>query len=232
MGGGDIPWWGLPGVRPYVWEYAVCGINKRQVRVWVLVARNRDGIKKNHIRQAKRQHMNENDRRWMDKELKKAESTKEQDARWVERSLHKASVESLISENKDQRRRYGLEDIPTAKMMEQVQYIEKNLLPAIKKKSGDKSADYVFFKEIVKSLLWAIVLIDRFDMLDRRVGHILLENAILRQHLELYQRELAKFHAVEDIYLTDGKDIYIRGVAQRVKDRLTDEENRGKNPIK
>lgn len=156
----------------------------------------------------------------------------EKDKAWIEKSLYKAGIESLISESGSQRRRYGLEEIPTVKIMEQVQYIEKNLLPAIKKKSGDKSADYVFFKEIVKSLLWAIVLIDRFDMLDRRVGHILLENAILREHLELYQKELAKFHAVEDIYLTDGKDIYIRGVAQRVKDRLTDEENRAKNPIK
>lgn len=138
--------------------------------------------------------------------------------------LYKAQLDALVNGDASLRKRFGLEDIPIHKMIEQVQYLEKQLLPAVKRKSTAESSDYIFFAGLVKSLLWAVMLSDRFDMLDRRVGHLSLENSLLRDRLMLMEREVGKYHAMEDIYLSDAFDHYKRGVAQRAKDLLDEKE--------
>lgn len=143
--------------------------------------------------------------------------------------LYRAQLESLVNEDKSMRKRFGLDEIPMHKMIEQVNYIDKNLLPAIKKKSGEKSPDYIFFTDVIKSLLWAVMLSDRFDMLDRRVGLLNMEKSILRDHLTIFERELTKYHAMEDIYLTDALDHYKRGVVKRAADLLDELEKNKKS---
>lgn len=108
----------------------------------------------------------------------------------------------------------GMRDIPVKKIIDAAHYIDKELLPAVKKKSGDKSADYEFFSNVFKYLLYAITIIDRYEQLESRWVSQKVEMIVLREHLELMTRELGKYNALEDLYMTDALDIY----AKRVKD--------------
>jgi hypothetical protein len=108
----------------------------------------------------------------------------------------------------------GVRDMPVKKMIDAANYIDKELLPAVKKKSGDKSADYEFFSNVFKYLLYGITLVDRYEQLESRWVSQKVEMIVLRDHLELMTRELGKYNALEDLYMTDALDIY----AKRVKD--------------
>ena len=105
-------------------------------------------------------------------------------------------------------------------MIDQVNYLDKELLPAIKKKSGDKSADYEFFEAVVKSLLHAIVVVDRWETLQRRWVHQLIELKLCKEHLAIMERELQKYHAMEDLYLTEGFRVYADRVKEHAEDLL------------
>jgi hypothetical protein len=117
----------------------------------------------------------------------------------------------------------AMKDIPVARMIDAVNYIDKNLLPAVKKKSGGESADYKFFTEVVDYLLWCIVIVDRYESLEARWYGQRLEVKILREHLELMERELAKYNGLEDLYLASSMDIYAERVKRAAEDRLKKE---------
>jgi hypothetical protein len=133
--------------------------------------------------------------------------------------------ESLREKTEDERARdkriaKGLRDIPVRKMIDNVLYIRNNLLPAIKKKSGDKSADFLVFSEIADSLLYAIILSDRFDALERMATFSKIRANLLTENMALYERELQKYCALEDLFLTDGLDRYADSVKRRAEGLL------------
>ena len=112
----------------------------------------------------------------------------------------------------------GMHEVPVAKIIDAVNFIDKNLLPAVKKKSGDKSIDYEFFTNVIDYLLWAVVIVDRYDHLEGHWHGQRLEISILREQLERYERELTKYVTIEDLMFTATMDVY----AQRVKDAAAD----------
>ena len=130
--------------------------------------------------------------------------------------IDKAKTETLAAGGK-----FRLEDIPLRKFYEQAQYIEKTLLPAIEKKSGNKSADYQFFSEVYKSLLYAVMIVDRDRNIIMKWQHASQLNSFLQQRVDLAERELLKYTTLEDLYITNALDHIAAGVSQRVDDLLT-----------
>ena len=133
--------------------------------------------------------------------------------------LLKESLREKTAEEKERDKHIAknLRDIPVRKMMDNVLYIRNNLLPAIKKKSGDKSADYIVFSEIMDSILFAIILADRFGSLERINTWSKIRYQLLEQNVVLYEQELQKYTTLEEIFLTDGMNKYAEGVKRRAE---------------
>jgi hypothetical protein len=116
------------------------------------------------------------------------------------------------SRDKDQRIIKAMRDIPVNKFIEQVLYLRNEMLPAIEKKKGKTSPEYVFFESVERSLLWAITCVDRYEYLAMKFTNQKITIQIQAENLVLLERELAKFQALEDIFLTDALDRYAEGV--------------------
>lgn len=120
----------------------------------------------------------------------------------------------------DERLAQGIKDIPVRKFMEQYQYLEKDLLPRLEKKGGKTSADYKFFEGVAKSLMWSIIVCDRYDFLYGKFLNSKLDNVVLRDRVLLVERELEKYQALEDLFFTEGLDRIADGVKNRTADLL------------
>jgi len=138
--------------------------------------------------------------------------------------LLRQSLEDVAKSVRDKKIGRGVNDIPVKKIIDAVDYIEKNLLPAVKKKGGEASADYEFFSSLIKYLLYAIVVTDRYDYLEGKYVRKLIEGQIQREHMELMERELRKYNALEDLYLTDALDLYAQRIKDAAQDRLDKEK--------
>lgn len=117
--------------------------------------------------------------------------------------------------------KFRLDEIPLRKFFEQAQYIEKTLLPAIEKKSGKKSADYQFFTEVYKSMLYAVVIMDREQTVVKQWQQNVQLAQIHKDRADMAERELLKYTTMEDLIMTGAMDSIARGVVQRVNDLLT-----------
>jgi hypothetical protein len=114
----------------------------------------------------------------------------------------------------------GMREVPVAKMIDAVNFIDKNLLPAVKKKSGDKSADFEFFTNVIDYLLWAIVIVDRYETLEMKWTGQKLEIQVLREYLQIYEKEIGKYTALEDLMLSSSLDLYAKRIKDAAADRL------------
>ena len=136
----------------------------------------------------------------------------------------KLQLEDIAAGKKDRKLLTGMRDMPVKKMIDAANYIDKELLPAVKKKSGDKSADYEFFRNVFDYLMYAIIIIDRYEALEMRWVSKRVENEVLRDHLAIMTRELEKYNALEDLYFTDALNLY----AERIKLNADARLSRGK----
>src|SRR5579863_8425772 len=109
----------------------------------------------------------------------------------------------------------GLQDIPEKKMFDQLQYITKELLPAVRKKG--KASDAEFFEELSRSMAYAIILVERYDYLYGRFINSRIDVALLKDRLEMTERELEKYTTMEDLYLSDFLNRYSDVVAERIQ---------------
>lgn len=110
-----------------------------------------------------------------------------------------------------------LKKMPGYRIDQCVQYLRNNLIPAVIRKSGEKSADLQVFRECVDLLLWGAVLYDRLDHQVRVNGLLRLEKQILIERLLLMESELTKYETVEDLHLTDALLRIEKGVLERLK---------------
>lgn len=130
--------------------------------------------------------------------------------------LYKDSLDATAKGDRDKHALAGARDVPVRKMMDAIQYLDKNLMPAVKKKGGDKSADFEFFTGLRDLLIWAILITDRYDALEGRLVRKRIEAALYKEWMELYEKELTKYTTLEDLFLTDALNIYARGISNRV----------------
>lgn len=120
----------------------------------------------------------------------------------------------------------GIDGIPVAQFIKHIQYIESELMPAVEKRRGKDSADYKFFDELCRSLMWCIILCDRHDHLQRINTGYRMENAILRENSRLLETELQKYCTVEEILFTDFLDRYAETIKSRAEGLL-----KGRKPL-
>jgi hypothetical protein len=113
-----------------------------------------------------------------------------------------------------------IDNMPTKKFYDQALYIDKTLLPEIEKRRGKKSADYQFFSEVFKSLLYAIAILDRYQTMDRRIFQQQQQLDYFKNEHEHMTRELQKYCTLEDIFFSDGLDRYAEIITQRAADLL------------
>ena len=130
-------------------------------------------------------------------------------------------IDAEKTENLAAGKKFRLDEIPLRKFFDQAQYIDKTILPAIKKSRGEKSADYQFFKEVYRSLLYAVMINDRDRMLVMKLQHEKQFNAFLQARADLAEKELQKYCTMEDIWISDAMDKISAGIRQRVEDLLT-----------
>jgi hypothetical protein len=113
-----------------------------------------------------------------------------------------------------------LRNMPTHRIVSTIQYLEKNLIPAIERKSGKSSADLTVFREIVDLLRWSAVVYDRLENQARINTHLQLDLTIMRERLILAEGELTKYQTVEDLMLTDALRHIEKGVRARIESDL------------
>jgi hypothetical protein len=116
---------------------------------------------------------------------------------------------------------FNLSDIPVRKFYDQAQYIEKTLLPAIEKKTGNKSADYQFFQGVYDSLLYAVMILDRQNSLLLKFQQARQWNEFLQARADLCEKELLKYTTLEDLWTIDAGNKYAQAVARNVQNLLT-----------
>jgi hypothetical protein len=130
-------------------------------------------------------------------------------------------IDQLKTENLAAGGKFRMDEIPLRKFYDQAQYIEKTLLPAIERKSGKTSVDYQFFSDVYRSLLYAVMIVDRDRSLVMKLQHARQMNAFLQARADLAESELLKYTTLEDIWLTDAQEKISVGVRQRVENLLT-----------
>jgi hypothetical protein len=139
----------------------------------------------------------------------------------------KATLSDIRNSEKYAHIKQALDALPANRLINAVQYIEKNLMPAIKRKSGEASADYEFFKDLCGLLVSSVVLQDRMIMLQKLHANQRIDVELLRERVLLYEAELQKYTTLEDVYMIDGLEHIEKGVRARVEAIL-----KGKLPIK
>jgi hypothetical protein len=110
-----------------------------------------------------------------------------------------------------------LNKMPVHRIALCVQFIEKNLMPAVERKSGKNAPELGIFLETCNLLKWAVILYDRLEMQTRINSHLQLDLTILKERQVLYETELSKYQALEDLWLTDSLNHIEKGVRARIE---------------
>jgi ATP phosphoribosyltransferase regulatory subunit HisZ len=110
----------------------------------------------------------------------------------------------------------GIRDIPVRQMLDQLTYIERELLPAVQKRKG-REEDYKFFEGVARSLAKAVIVCDRYDYLYTRYINSRIDVALLRDRQQMTEKELERYCTMEDLLLSDSMNKYAEAIAERVK---------------
>jgi hypothetical protein len=113
-----------------------------------------------------------------------------------------------------------MDKLPAQQMVNAIQYLERQILPSVKKRSGESSPDYKFFSEVIELLEWSALIYDRCGTLRTMHASIKIENALLLERLKLYENELNKYTTIEDIYITDSLGHIEKGILARLESKL------------
>lgn len=111
----------------------------------------------------------------------------------------------------------GLRDVPVSMIVEQLQYLENELLPRVEKGKGT-AADKIFFKKLVESLFWSLIVIDRYEALLSRIDNLQLDVQLYKERMQLIERELQKYQTLEELLFTDGVNKYVENILARVQE--------------
>jgi hypothetical protein len=134
--------------------------------------------------------------------------------------LNRVELEADFEKMKEERWkviRELMNKMPANKMIGAINYIDSNLLPAVKRKSGDNSPDYLFFAGLIEILQYSIVLYDRMRLLENMHANLRLDAQLLRERVLLYEQELMKYSTAEDLVLADFLSHYEKGVRARAE---------------
>lgn len=119
---------------------------------------------------------------------------------------------------------FRLHEIPAKRFMDQVQYLENEILPQIEKRGGSETDQYKYFTAVVESLLYAIMVKDREYNLLNRCQQLQQINLILSARNEFLEKELQKYVTMEDLFLTEAHAHIHAGVVARAVELLTNKK--------
>lgn len=114
----------------------------------------------------------------------------------------------------------GIQDIPVRKIMDAALHMREVILPQIEKRSGTNSDNYKFFTGVYEYLLWAVVLVDRFESLNQMMVKQKILNTLLMQQSEALYAEIQKYCTLEDFFLSDGLRHVSEGYRKRAEELL------------
>ena len=137
---------------------------------------------------------------------------------WLAASLRNAKEQNYS--DRDKKIAKGVESVPVNEVYNQAMYMDKVLLPRIADQRGADSSDYKYFSGLLKTLLWAICLVDRNELMEARYYRLNLQHEILKEHAERLERLFNKYAALEDLFLSSGLDVMAKAVAERSADLL------------
>jgi len=138
----------------------------------------------------------------------------------TEKKIDQVRTQNLAAGGK-----FRLDEVPIRKYYDQAQYIEKTLLPRIKETRGETSADYTFFCEVFRSLLYGALVTDRFNGVMLRLQQQKQVNQILQARADLAETELMKYTTMENLLLTDGLDKIAADTVRRIENLLTNKSS-------
>ena len=133
-------------------------------------------------------------------------------------------IDQARTENLSEGKKFSLDQIPIKKFYDQAIYIEKMLLPAIEKKSGKQSADYLFFTDVYKSLLYGALIVDRVNDMALKNQRLMQLNKIYQADILMLEKSILKYTTMEDLYLTSGLDKIAADIARKVEIMLTEKK--------
>jgi hypothetical protein len=116
---------------------------------------------------------------------------------------------------------FRLDEIPVRKIYDQAQQLDKITLPKIAATRGKDSEDYKFWESVYKSLLYAVIIIDRDRTLVLKLQQANQLMGFYKGCSEQYEKELLKYTTIEDIWITGAGEKIAAGIAGRVNDLLT-----------
>jgi hypothetical protein len=113
-----------------------------------------------------------------------------------------------------------MDKLPAQQMVNAIQYLERQILPSVKKRSGESSPDYKFFSELIELLEWSALIYDRCKRLQTMYANLQLENTLLRERVVVYEKALNEYTTVEDLWLMDSMQHVEKGILARLESKL------------
>jgi hypothetical protein len=115
----------------------------------------------------------------------------------------------------------GLKQVPLYKIHEQSQYLINQLLPAVESKKGIDSEDYKFFKGLVDSLCWAVLILDRFERMSYQLSNERMLREFFQNKAVFLEQQLTKYTTMEDLVLGQSYEAMKRAVAARTESLIS-----------
>jgi hypothetical protein len=117
--------------------------------------------------------------------------------------------------------KFRLDEIPVRKIYDQAQQLDNVILPKIAVTRGKDSEDYKFWQGVYKSLLYAVMILDRDRTLVVKLQQANQLLGFYKGVAEQNERALLKYTTIEDVWITGAGEKIAAGIAGRVEDLLT-----------
>lgn len=114
----------------------------------------------------------------------------------------------------------GLRNVPQRQLLEKAQYLENVILPKVEQSTGTESENYKFYRGLQDAILWCLLIMDRYDFLQRKFAEVNMQNKWLQEEVKRYENELLKYTTMEDLLYTDAMDQYKKAVMTRAENLL------------
>lgn len=117
--------------------------------------------------------------------------------------------------------RFNLDEIPVRKIYDQAQQLDNVILPKIALTRGKDSEDYKFWQGVYKSLLYAVMILDRDRWLVIKLQQANQLVNFYKTSAETNERELLKYTTIENVWASGAADGIAADIGRRVDDLLT-----------
>lgn len=114
----------------------------------------------------------------------------------------------------------GLKNVPINQMLQQVQYLQTQMLPKAEKAYGRDNDNYRFYSSIVDTLVWAMFILDRYEHMALQYNNNKLLIEFYQQRCTGLEQQLQKYTTTEDLLLNDGLSHFSQSIGKRLQDLI------------